>query len=206
MYHFGVLLSHYQPIVNYTAVKDSGIEFVNVKSSEGDHFTDPLYNKHVTEARKLGLGVIAFHYWRPKGSIGNLGRFLASTTDNPPDIYEIDWEVDGRGILATISELLGLASGIIDQTKTLPLIYTNPDFGNRYFKYIPTAMTRLPLHVASYNRGYPLQVKPWAGWDVWQTTKNSRIGGIPGSACIEVTHTNFWNLVDKVGGKEYPND
>lgn len=206
MYHFGTLLSHWQGKVDYSTLSKCGVEFLNIKSSEGNKFRDMTYDIHVQGGRSESMGIIAFHYWKPVGALANFNKFMEVTENNPPDLYEIDWEFDGKSILSTLSELMDLAGMLIMRTKKLPLLYTNPDFGNRYHKYIMSSLTKLPLHVASYNRGYPLQVKPWAGWDIWQTTKNGKLLGINGSACIEVMHTNFQNLVDKVSGKEYHND
>ena len=197
MYHFGVLLSHHQGTVLYPILRMGGVEFLNIKASEGKGYIDPTYNTHVSGGRAEGMGIIAFHYWRPVGVKANFDTFMTAIKDNTPDILEIDWEEDGTSILSTVSELTEFSELVRMRTRQLPLLYTNPDFGNRYYSAISYKLFRLPLHVAHYDRGFPAQVKPWLGWDVWQSTQRGRLAGMKGNVCIEVLHNDFDSLVRK---------
>lgn len=58
---FGIDISVWQAGIDFKKVKDEGVDFVIIKSSEGC-FTDPLFERHYTEAKKYGFKVGAYHY------------------------------------------------------------------------------------------------------------------------------------------------
>lgn len=61
---FGVDVSHHQPVLNFFALREEGVEFAFIKSSEGDRFTDNEFNESLHRARVAGLLTAAYHYVR----------------------------------------------------------------------------------------------------------------------------------------------
>ena len=197
MYNFGVMLSHWQGKVDFISLKDAGVRFIVQKASEGSGYIDPSYEFNVTEARKIGLGVIAFHYWNPVALEANLNNFLTATMKYPPDLYEIDWEEQGKNGKSTVSDVFWLGFNLLERTKQIPLLYTNPNFGQIFYRHGIEQLSWMMLHVAHYNVGFPAQVLGFAGWDVWQRSKIGRLAGIKGNSVLEVSHMAFNDLVAK---------
>ncbi len=205
MIHFGITLSHWQGEPDFDKLSASGIEFINTKASEGNNFIDPSYIRNVQEARRVGMGVIAFHYYRPKDPLGNYTKFLEAVADYPPDLYEIDWEETGWKPSTIVSEVNDILIRLQFITKQIPILYTNPDFGNIHHNVGIDYLLGFMLHVAHYNVGFPLPVYPFIGFDIWQRIKSYSFYGLKGSAPLEVIYTDFNNLIDKAKGKEYFN-
>ena len=58
----GIDVSNWQGIINYSAVRNSGIEVVYIKSSEGQSYIDPYFETNYTNAKANGLKVGFYHY------------------------------------------------------------------------------------------------------------------------------------------------
>jgi len=196
MYSFGVMLSHWQGIPDFDLMSRSGITFVNVKASEGIDFRDKQYIYNVREARRKGMGVIAFHFYQPNNPVGNVNNFLEATKDYPPDLYELDWEVSGRSKSITVDEICTILGNLKSITEQMPVLYTNPNFGNIYYSYGLNRIPQTLIHVAHYHVGFPGQVKPWVHWHIWQYVKSGYVMGVHGSTSLELTHYPFNNLIE----------
>lgn len=58
----GIDVSGWQGNINYAEVKQSGIEIVYMKASEGKSFIDPYFNQNYENAKANGLKVGFYHY------------------------------------------------------------------------------------------------------------------------------------------------
>lgn len=58
----GIDVSNWQGNINFTQVKDSGIEIVYIKASEGTNFIDPYFESNYTNAKANSLKVGFYHY------------------------------------------------------------------------------------------------------------------------------------------------
>jgi lysozyme len=196
MPEFGCLLSHYQGIPDFSLMAKAGITFVNVKASEGVSMRDARYEYNVREARRLGMHVIAFHFYRPGDWLGNISNFLKATSLYPPDLYEIDFEVHGRNPTTTLTEITEIAHGLLEDTKQRPVLYLNPNFGNIYSYYGLNKLHYCLLHIAHYKVGFPGQIPSFVKWYFWQYVKSGRVNGIHGSTSLEYSLYPFTYALD----------
>lgn len=58
----GIDVSNWQGLINYSAVRNSGIEVVYIKSSEGQSYIDPYFETNYANAKANGLKVGFYHY------------------------------------------------------------------------------------------------------------------------------------------------
>lgn len=58
----GIDVSSWQGNIDFSAVKNSGIEFVYIKSSEGTRYIDPYFEQNYQNAKANGLKVGFYHY------------------------------------------------------------------------------------------------------------------------------------------------
>ena len=58
----GIDVSGYQGNINYSEVKQAGIEIVYMKSSEGSNYVDSHFERNYTEAKTNGLKVGVYHF------------------------------------------------------------------------------------------------------------------------------------------------
>ena len=62
----GIDISSYQRNVNFSAVKNSGIDIVYIKSSEGTTYINPYFESSYSNAKANGLKVGFYHYVRAR--------------------------------------------------------------------------------------------------------------------------------------------
>lgn len=58
----GIDVSEYQGYINYNEVRNSGIDIVYIRSSEGTNFVDPYFRENYNNAKEAGLKVGFYHY------------------------------------------------------------------------------------------------------------------------------------------------
>ena len=58
----GIDVSEWQGNINFEGVKNSGIEVVYIRASEGFNYTDTYYFKNYNGAKQYGLKVGFYHY------------------------------------------------------------------------------------------------------------------------------------------------
>ena len=58
----GIDVSHWEGDIDFREVKRDGIRFVYIKSSEGDTYIDPDFERNYREARKARLKIGFYHY------------------------------------------------------------------------------------------------------------------------------------------------
>lgn len=58
----GIDVSRWQRNIDFSLVKNSGIDIVYIKSSEGRSYIDPYFEKNYSEAKANGLKIGFYHY------------------------------------------------------------------------------------------------------------------------------------------------
>ncbi|MFB9545005.1 GH25 family lysozyme, partial [Micromonospora sagamiensis] len=75
----GVDVSNWQGSINWTSVRNSGIQFAYIKATEGTSYKDPRFNTNYTNAYYAGVIRGAYHFARPNISSGAVqANYLAS--------------------------------------------------------------------------------------------------------------------------------
>jgi lysozyme len=63
-YQQGIDVSHHQGVINWTAVKNDGIQFVFVKATEGVDFVDVRFHQNMAGAIAAGIPIGPYHFGR----------------------------------------------------------------------------------------------------------------------------------------------
>ena len=66
----GIDVSRYQGTINWTSVKNAGIQFAFIKATEGTSYKDPNFNANYTNSYNAGVIRGAYHFARPNISSG----------------------------------------------------------------------------------------------------------------------------------------
>ena len=64
----GIEVSGWQGEIDFSQVKNSGIDFVYIKSSEGQNTVDSYFRRNYEEARSNGLNIGFYHYVRARNT------------------------------------------------------------------------------------------------------------------------------------------
>lgn len=174
----GIDVSHYQGRIDWRAVARSGeVSYVYIKATEGEKLVDDNYRQNLIGARRAGLRVGAYHFYRPKASVNLQFQNFAQTVNiSEMDLIPIiDIESRGRDPLPIFQRKL---KQFIDKVErhygVQPILYTSRDF---YNKYLSGPFTNYKYMIARYHPDVP-QLRDHAAFVMWQYSATGSLPGI----------------------------
>lgn len=136
----GIDISKHNGDIDFDQVRDDNYQFVFIKASEGKTYRDEAFERNYRKARKAGLKVGAYHFFRKnrtaREQADNLLQAIEGKELDLPLVIDLedDW---GNG--ATVSREMALER-VMDMIEILNgkgyqvMIYTNMDGYNKYYK------------------------------------------------------------------------
>ena len=177
----GIDISQWQNV----GISDQAADFVIIKATEGDGYTDPRCDAHYQDAKAKGKLRGVYHFARP--DLGNSGRAEAEWFVHEIQGYigeailVLDWEVQqwrvdwAKEFLDRVHELTGVK----------PLIYMSASPVNAY-DWSSVANADYGLWIAGYPAKYnvpnppepaegemPFGTGAWGFWAIWQYTSSA---------------------------------
>jgi lysozyme len=185
----GIDVSTYQQNVYWPAVRKMEVEnvkvgFVFIKATEGLNNIDKRFKRNWQQAKDAGIARGAYHYFlSTKDGTLQAQNFIRNVKLERGDLPPV----------LDIESLYGVAPAVVQQRALAwlqtvetachakPIIYTSPDF---YQRYLGDAFNQYPLWVAHYyTENYPHIKRDW--W-FWQHNDSGKINGITGSVDFNV--------------------
>lgn len=178
----GIDVSGWQGNVDYSQVKNSGIEIVYMKSSEGSNFVDPYFNQNYTNAKANDLKVGFYHYVTARTNeeaVNEAKFFVATISGKEPDCrLAMDFESFGSLSVEEINEIgITFVRTVENLSGKEVIIYSNTNDATNIFS---GELTNYPLWVAQYEVEEPTPNGKWSTWAGWQYTDVGEIAGISG--------------------------
>lgn len=177
----GLDVSHYQPTMDFAACKDAGYEFVFLKVSEGKTNIDRSFQGHAKAARKAGLLVGTYHFFRSTSTGAEQAEhFLRQNPYQKGDLPPVlDLEAhNGASRAEVVKRALSFCEIIESRLGVRPIIYTGPYFFKDHASDIRFA--KYPLWIAHYATSTPLVPPPWKIWTFHQFTSTQKVPGRAG--------------------------
>jgi len=176
----GIDVSGWQGNINYQEVKNSGIEIVYMKSSEGSNFVDPYFNQNYTNAKANNLKVGFYHYLTARSNeeaIEEARFFVATISGKSPDCrLAMDFESFGNLSVEQINEIgLTFVRTVQSLSGKEVIIYSNTNDATNIFS---GELVNYPLWVAQYEVEQPTPNGKWNTWTGWQYTDIGEVEGI----------------------------
>lgn len=219
----GIDVSHYQGVVDWSAVAASGEDFAYAKATEGLTYTDPNITANRLGARANGILFGAYHYGRPekgdpRGQADRLidaGGYTAAGARMPP-MLDIEWpwftNPDGTPYDTcynlTPAAMVSWINQFVDQVRVRTggptMIYTNVNWWNSCTGNT-TAFSGYPLFVARYNATAGTLPSGWTNWTLWQYTSSGSVSGVTGAVDRDVYNGTPSGLANLTKGITDPN-
>lgn len=176
----GIDISSNQGKIDFTAVKNSGIDICYIKATEGISYTNPFFTEYHTNAKATGLKIGFYHYLRSDNPVSEAKHFLSIVNGLDADCkFAIDVEETFNQSSSTISSnLRQFADYLISQGKEV-VIYTYSSF---YKNNMNGTVADLPLWVADYTQGSPNINRSYIGW---QHSSSGSVNGIIGHVDLD---------------------
>lgn len=184
----GIDVSSYQGRIDYTAVKNAGIEVVYIKSSEGDYLEDPEFRNNYEEAKRNELKIGFYHFVRARNEAEAIkeAEFFSSIIQGtePNCRLAMDFEVFGD---LSISDINSISRTFLQRTQELTnkemVIYSNTYDATNIFS--SELANDYPLWVAEYGTEEPNNNGKWENWVGYQYSDMGRISGIIGNVDLD---------------------
>ena len=186
----GIDVSRYQKNIDWAKVRSSGISFAYIKATEGSTLQDGYFSRNYTNARKQGVAVGAYHFFRmtssPYRQFENFKRAIGSKTMDLIPMVDVETR-DGHS-KAQLQKNLDIFISLIKQHYgVLPMIYSSQEF---YNKYLAPKYNRYHLYLGRYNKVPPV-IEGTGTYTIWQYTESGRIAGIPTNVDICRFHSKY---------------
>jgi GH25 family lysozyme M1 (1,4-beta-N-acetylmuramidase) len=193
----GIDVSTHQGVVNWTNVKNAGIQFAFAKATEGVDFVDSRFTLNMANAPAAGVYIGPYHYARPD-SFENDPLDAAKEANDFVDAIQPYYNTPGFVLRPVVdmeeSDLEGVANPKAFLSEWLrdfqavvqsrlgfsAIVYSSTSYINSYYE---SNISQYPLWLANWNYAPP-NVPPasadgiFNGWDFWQYTSTGSVGGI----------------------------
>lgn len=173
----GIDISRHNGRIDFNKVKDSGIDFVFIKASEGVSHRDSLFTKNFTGARRAGLKTGAYHFFRfDKDGVEQALNFLGAVGPRYLDMgLVIDVEGTGNPDSISTDVVKKRLASMVEYMNLLGhrvMIYTNFE---GYYQYVEEILPGYPLWICRFKEN-PIN----AEWTFWQYDHHGKVNGVEG--------------------------
>lgn len=178
----GIDVSSWQGNINFNLVKQSGIDIVYIKSSEGSTYIDPYFEQNYNNAKANGLKVGFYHYVtaRTTYQAEEQANFFARVISGKSADCRLAMDFESFGSLS-VSEINEISRVFLEtlqnSTKKEVVIYSNSYTARTI---LSSSLTIYPLWVANYDVSEPGSNGKWNTWVGWQYTSMGNVSGING--------------------------
>ncbi len=179
----GIDVSGWQGKIDFSQVKNSGIDFVYIKSSEGQNTVDSYFRRNYEEARSNGLNIGFYHYVRARTTEEAIleAEHFANTIAGTVPTCKLAMDFENFGNLS-ISEINEISKVFLERVQELTnkemIIYSNTSSARTIFSW--ELANEYPLWVAQYYVNNPSDNGKWSVWEGFQYTDRGTVPGING--------------------------
>lgn len=179
----GIDVSNYQGNIDYSRVKEAGIEIVYIKATEGQTIVDAYLNQNYQNAKANGLKVGFYHFVRAKTNaqaILEAEHFVNAISGMTPDCrLAMDFEIFGNLTVNQVNDIsISFLRKVQELTGKSMVIYSNTNSARTVFSQ--ELANSYPLWVAEYGVSRPQNNGKWNTWIGFQYTDRGIINGING--------------------------
>ena len=176
----GIDVSEWQGYIDYSSVKNGGIDVVYIRSSEGSNYIDPYFRDNYENAKDNGLKVGFYHYVTAQttSEARTQAQFFVSVIKGTSPDCRLAMDFENFGDLS-ITEINEIAEVFLSEVERLSgkevLIYS--DAYNAAYTFTKELALKYPIWVADYYVSEPGN----GNWDTWvgfQYTDRGKISGI----------------------------
>ena len=189
-YKEGIDVSHYQGEIDWEEVaRSSQISYVYIKATEGASLVDEYYQQNLEGARKVGLSVGSYHFYRPtidwRVQFDNMTSTIQKESQDLVPIIDIEHASGSEEEF--IDNLRQFIQKVTQHYGKKPLLYTCHNFYNRHFVGL---FPDYHWMIARYRNDEPT-LNDGKQYIIWQYTQNGRLGGIRGKVDRSQLMSNF---------------
>ena len=195
----GIDVSMWQGNIDFNAVKNSGVEAIYIRSSEGTGYIDPYFKTNYEKAKENGIKVGFYHYVtaRSTDEAINEAKFFVSVINGLSPDMRLAMDFENFGDL-NVYEINEISKVFLETLKSESgkdvVIYS--DAYNARSVFSQELANIYPIWVADYFVEEPEDNGKWNSWVGFQYSDEGRINGISGNVDLD-KYTDEIFLLDK---------
>lgn len=201
----GIDVSHHNGDINWTKVKNSGIEFAIIRTGYGiknDSQIDKKFKQNIEGAKKAGIDVGVYHYsyaTNSRQAVDEAKFCLQIVADYDLD-YPICYDIEDENIFKynkqTKTDMCISFCDTIEMSGHYAMLYANPNWLNNHL-YSEQLLKRYDLWLAHYGVD-----NPSFACGIWQKTDKGKVDGINGYVDLDIAYKDYKKLIKKDTPKE----
>lgn len=206
----GIDVSYAQGTIDWTAVKESGVQFAMIRSSRGPVSStrpsaeDTMFKYNVTEATKAGIQVGVYHYLYAEtvADAKKEAQFFIKTISPYQITYPVvlDVEEQSQANLGK-SKITQIVKAFLDEVKAAgyyAMLYSNKTWLTQYLDM--SQLSDYEVWLAQWNT-----VPTYKGdFGIWQYSCKGIVSGIDGYVDLNLSYKNYAKII-KNGGYNHLN-
>ena len=179
----GIDVSEWQGYIDYSKVKEDGIEIVYIKASQGTNIADPYFRTNYDNAKANNLKVGFYHFLTARSTEEARSQaeyFCSVISGTSPDCrLAMDFEELSGLTREEVNEIsFAFLERVEELTEKELVVYS--DLSNARDVFSLELAERYPLWIAEYGVSSPSDNGKWNEWIGFQYTDMGRINGIDG--------------------------
>ncbi len=201
----GIDISTWQKNINWAKVKNSGINFVMIRSSFGGTKgqIDAKFNTHYNNAKDVGLNVGAYHfaYATTVEEAKAEAEYCLSVIKGKKFEYPIAYDLEDSRIAVLgkdkISEIAKAFCETMEKNGYYVMIYSNLYWLKHYFT--DEVLGKYDIWLAQWANK-PTFTKPYG---IWQNSSSGAVNGISGKVDLDESYKNYPSIMKYNGLNGY---
>lgn len=201
----GIDVSDWQGYIDYAQVKNSGIDIVYIKASQGNSIVDSYFRTNYENSKANGLKVGLYHFLTARSvaeAEAQATYFASVISGTSPDCkLAMDFEVFGDLNVEQINEIsFAFLQKVQQLTGKEVIIYSDSSNANNTFN--SQLANTYPLWVAQYGVSTP-NTGNWTQYEGFQYSDSGTVPGISGYTDLDTfTEQIFLNSSENISTPE----
>ena len=196
----GIDISNWQGSINFSEVKNSGVQIVYIQATEGNFFTDPYLQEFYDEASSKGLSIGFYHFFSPSVSADEQAKYFTKAISGMTSECRLVLDLEQSGGIGA-DELSRIAVDFLENVKANSgldvALYTYASFANNNIT-TGYGLENYPLWIAEYGTSYPESNPIWGtSYAGWQYSDTGYTPGVNGNSDLDIFNEGIL-LDDKV--------
>lgn len=184
----GIDVSDWQGYIDYSEVRNSGIEVVYIKASQGNSIVDSYFRTNYDNAKANGLKVSLYHFLTARSvqeAESQATYFASVISGTSPDCkLAMDFEVFGNLTNSQINEIsFAFLRKVQELTGKEVIVYS--DASNAENTFSQELANAYPLWVAEYGVSTP-RTGRWSSYEGFQYSDMGTVPGIRGFTDLDI--------------------
>ena len=182
----GIDISSHNGEIDFAEVKNAGVNFVFIKSTEGANFKDSKFERNYVLALENKFFLGTYHFFRfDVDGIEQANNFMSAVGDKYFDMpLVIDVEEHGNPYVFIKSKVVRELRDMVDEliaNNYKVMFYTNKD---GYNEFIKGNFDDYPLWLCAFSKPEGID------WTIWQYSHWGEVDGIKGEVDLNIFYGN----------------